>query len=140
MTLSGITQLGPATTDWNDFVGTAAADDLELTDTQPSLYQLAELNPARWLIAAVDVEVDGRGPRAIVYAFDREPSGVASHTDLLELADVRGELEVVAVELTSFGGTTNCLDTLFRRVTLRLVARGLKDVPLVVVTPHSAVT
>jgi hypothetical protein len=134
MTALGIASLGPASTDWNDFVGTAAADDLELTDTQHrSLYQLADLNPARWTIAAVDVVVGGRGPRAVVYAVDKQPTGVASYADLLEVADAQGELEVVAVELADLAGTDSYLDHLFRRVTVRLIARGLKDVPLVVV-------
>lgn len=53
--------LGPATTDWNGFVGTAVADDLELSDTHRSLDQLAQPNPARWIIAAVDVIVGDRG-------------------------------------------------------------------------------
>lgn len=130
----GITSLGPASTDWNDFIGTAAADDLELSDTQHrTLYQLAELNPARWLIAAVDVVFGGRGPRVVIYAVDKTPSGVGSYADLLDVADAHGELEVVAVELADVTGSDSLLDDLFQRVTVRLIARGLKDVPLVVV-------
>lgn len=133
MTHPSVTELGPATTDWNDFVGTAAADDLELTDTHRSLYQRAELSPSRWLIAAVDVLVGDRGPGVVVYAFDRQDTGVSTHADLLDVAETRGELEVRAIELT---GVDDVVDTwltgLFRRVSLRLVARGLQNVPLVV--------
>jgi hypothetical protein len=127
-----VTLLGPACTYWNDFVGTAAADDLEASAASDSIYQLAQLSPSRWIIAAVDVCVDDSKSRIVVYAFDREPAEVSSYADLLELAEQHGDLPVVAFELALPTDHDGNLGRLFRRVTVRLVARGLKDVPLVV--------
>ena len=132
MTSADVAFLGPACTYWNDFVGTAAADDLEASDASESIYQLAGLSPSRWMIAAVDVCVNDGWCRIVVYAFDREPAEVSSYADLLEVADQLGELPVVAFELALPSDHDGNLGRLFRRVTLRLVARGLKDVPLVV--------
>ena len=124
--------LGPACADWNDFVGTAAADDLEVSDVSASLYQVAGLSPLRWIIAAVDVSIGEGGCRVVVYAFDREPADVSSYADLLEVADQYGELPVSAITLDLPSDSDGALGRLFRRVAVRLVARGLKDVPLVV--------
>jgi hypothetical protein len=131
-TSADVALLGPACTYWNDFVGTAAADDLEVSDASDSIYQLAQLSPARWIITAVDVCLDDGRYRAVVYAFDREPADVSSYADLLEVAEQQGELSVVGFELALPTDHEGNLGRLFRRVTLRLVARGLKDVPLVV--------
>jgi hypothetical protein len=124
--------LGPACADWNDFVGTAAADDLEVSDASASLYQVAGLSPLRWIIAAVDVSVGADGCRVVIYAFDRQPANVSSYADLLEVADQQGELPVAAIALDLSSDSDGALGRLFRRVSVRLVARGLKDVPLVV--------
>ena len=132
MTSADVALLGPACTYWNDFVGTAAADDLEASDAAESMYQLARLSPSRWVIAAVDACLDDDWCRVVVYAFDRAPAEAGSHADLLEVADQHGELPVVAFELALPSDHDANLGRLFRRVTLRLVARGLKDVPLVV--------
>ena len=132
MTSADVALLGPACTYWNDFVGTAAADELDASDASESIYQLARLSPCRWIIAAVGICLNDDWCRVVVYAFDREPAEASSYADLLEVADQYGELPVVAFELALPSDHYLNLGRLFRRVTLRLVARGLKDVPLVV--------
>lgn len=126
--------LGPATTDWNDYVGTAAADNLEVNTAH--LHELAHLDPERWMIAAIDVAIDGHGSTATLYAIDQQASGVSSHADLLEIADTDGHLEVVSIDLRNELGPPTALSTLFRSARIRLVARGLRDVPLVVASRH----
>jgi len=62
--------LGPASTNFNDYLGTVAADDANAVIYEPSLYELAELDRDRYTILAVDLRVDGR-TTATVYAMDR---------------------------------------------------------------------
>ena len=62
--------LGPASTNFNDYLGTVAADDAEAVLHEPSLYELAELDRDRYTILPVDLRVEGR-TTAIVYAIDR---------------------------------------------------------------------
>ena len=44
--------LGPVSAQWNDYVGTAAADEALAVHNKPSLYQLANLDRDRWAIVA----------------------------------------------------------------------------------------
>jgi hypothetical protein len=62
--------LGPASTNFNDYLGTVAADDADAVIYEPSLYELAELDRDRYTILAVDLRVEGR-TTATVYAMDR---------------------------------------------------------------------
>ncbi len=130
--------LGPASAEWNDFVGTAAADDLDLSDAHHSLYRLAGLSPARWLITCVDFVVRENARRMVVYAFDRDSAGVGTHTDLLDVAEAQGDLPVVAFELDGDFGGIDGLGTFFRHVVLRLVARSVRDVTMVVTRAEGA--
>ena len=51
--------LGPARTNFNDYVGTVAADDAEAVVDRPSLYELAQIDRDRYTILAIDLKVDG---------------------------------------------------------------------------------
>jgi hypothetical protein len=62
--------LGPASTNFNDYLGTVAADDAEAVLHEPSLYELADLDRDRYTVLAVDLRVEGR-TTATVYAIDR---------------------------------------------------------------------
>ena len=62
--------LGPASTNFNDYLGTVAADDAEAVMHEPSLYELADLDRDRYTVLAVDLRVEGR-TTATVYAIDR---------------------------------------------------------------------
>ena len=65
--------LGPATTRFNDYVGTVAADDAEASKDQPSLYELANIDRDRYTILAVDLSIDGP-VAATIYV--TEPSSI----------------------------------------------------------------
>jgi hypothetical protein len=45
--------LGPARTRFNDYVGIVAADDAEVVNDQPRLYELADIDRDRYTILAV---------------------------------------------------------------------------------------
>jgi hypothetical protein len=51
--------LGPANTQWNDYVGTVAADDAEAVQDRPSLYELAHIDRDRYTILGIELNVDG---------------------------------------------------------------------------------
>ena len=61
--------LGPASTSFNDYVGTVAADDAEAVMDRPSLYELAQIDRDRYTILGIELNVDGP-TTATVYAFD----------------------------------------------------------------------
>ena len=51
--------LGPARTNFNDYVGTVAADDAEALLDQPSLSELAQIDRDRYTLLGIDLRVDG---------------------------------------------------------------------------------
>ena len=73
--------LGPASTNFNDYLGTVAADDAGAVLHEPSLYELADLDRNRYTILAVDLRVQGR-TTATLYAIDR-----VEHPDALSDRD-----------------------------------------------------
>jgi hypothetical protein len=52
--------LGPATTNFNDYLGTVAADDAEAVLYEPCPHELVDLDRDRYTILAVDLRVEGR--------------------------------------------------------------------------------
>ena len=76
--------LGPATTNFNDYVGTVAADDAEAVIDRPSLYELAQIDRDRYTIVGIELNVDGP-TTAAVYAFDRSVHAVARLEEIVEL-------------------------------------------------------
>src|SRR6476620_4967729 len=92
--------LGPAVTRWNDYVGTAAADDADAVLHHPSLYELAAIDRDRWMILSVDLRVK-TGVTVTVYAIDKVAHGVWTAADVAELAGERGQLPVRAFAVPS---------------------------------------
>jgi hypothetical protein len=79
--------LGQANTQFNDYVGTVAADDAEATQNQPSLYELAGIDRDRYTILAVDLRIDG-ALTATAYAIDRIEHGITRHAEIAELSEM----------------------------------------------------
>ena len=129
---SAVEPLGPATVMWNDFVGSAAADGLNGPSLDGGLYELAGLNPQKWLILGIDLLLEGGLEHARVYALDRVESKVDSQHELLELAYHRGELIVDAFEIDAVPPPAAPVRSMFQHVAVRLIARGVSDQRLVV--------
>ena len=86
--------LGPARTNFNDYVGSVAADDAKAVLDRPSLYELAQIDRDRYTILAVDLSVDG--PATVtIYAIDRIEHGVSGNAAITELGERDGEIPVV---------------------------------------------
>ena len=113
-------------------MGTAAADESGPTATGPSLYEVAGLDPAAWIILSVDLDSAGPASSLVVYALDRRVHGVgSSYADLVELGQQTGELPVTAFELA--GPDAQRLGaSAFERLSVRLFARPFHDQRLVV--------
>lgn len=124
-------RLDAASTTWNDYVGTAAADDADAFSAQHSLYALAGLDRQRWVVVAVDLAVRSSDPEVTVYAIDRAgDDGDAFDIDTVIAAN--GHVPVTAVRLSVTDQVEAFLNDAFRRVAVRLVARGFREETLVV--------
>jgi hypothetical protein len=122
--------LGPARTNFNDYVGTVAADDTEAALDRPSLYELAHIDRERYTILAIDLIVDGPGA-ATIYAVDRVEHGISLHAEIAELGQRDGEIPVVQFDLVE-PGVEEFIRKAFKRISVRLVAQHLRDQVLVV--------
>lgn len=126
-------RLDAATTTWNDYVGTAAADDADAVPGSRSVYDLAGLDRDRWTIVAVDLAVRSAKPEVVLYALDRRGrSTQGDPADLDEVIARHGYVPVTSVRLASDTQIETFLNEAFRRVAIRLVARGFRDQTLVV--------
>jgi hypothetical protein len=128
--------LGPATTNFNDYVGTVAADDAEAVMDRPSLYELAQIDRDRYTIVGIQLNVDGP-TTAAVYAFDRSVHAVARLEEIVELGLSRGEIPVVRFDIPEMDAG-DFISHAFRRISVRLVIQDLRDQALMVSEPSSA--
>ena len=120
--------LGPASTNFNDYLGTVAADDTEAVLHKPSLYELADLDRDRYTILAVDLRVEDR-TTATVYAIDR-----VQHPDALpstERGKIQGDVPVVPFHLPE-ARSEEFIRRAFSRISFRLVTQLLHNHALVV--------
>jgi hypothetical protein len=128
--------LGPANTNFNDYVGTVAADDAEAVINEPGLYELADLDRDRYTILAVDLRVNDR-PTATVYAIDRVKHPGTLPNEMAELGPDQGQVPVVSFDLSE-ASAEEFVRHAFSRISVRLVAEHLRDHALVVTEPGQA--
>jgi hypothetical protein len=126
--------LGPASTNFNDYLGTVAADDAEAVMHEPSLYELADLDRDRYTILAVDLRLEGR-TTATVYAIDRveHPDAVPSE---IARGQGQGDVPVVPFVLPE-ASAEEFIRHAFSRISVRLVTQPLRDHALLVAEPSS---
>ena len=122
--------LGPARTNFNDYVGSVAADDAKAVLDRPSLYELAQIDRDRYTILVVDLNVDG--PATVtIYAIDRIEHGVSGNADIVELGQRGGEIPVVQIDLAQ-QSVDDFIRNAFTRISGRLVTQTFRDQVLVV--------
>jgi len=114
--------LGPASAIWNDYVGTAAADDAAAVMNQPSLYELAGIDRDRWMILSVDVTRTAASTTVTVYAIDKVAHHIVKAADLDELGEKAGELPVTPFVLPT-ESADQFLNNAFTSISIRLVAK-----------------
>ena len=123
--------LGPARTNFNDYVGTVAADDAEAVLDRPSLYELAKIDRDRYTVLGIDLRVDG-STTASIYAIDRVEHRISLNgTDIVELGQSWGEIPVVQFNLPE-PNVEDFIRHALKRISIRLVTQALRDQVLVV--------
>ena len=128
--------LGPASTRFNDYIGTVAADDAEAVKDRPSLYELALIDRERFTIVGIDLSVDGP-INATVYAVDRTEADAGRQAEIAELGKTRGEIPVLAFGVPE-PNIEEFMRHAFRRISVRLVRQDLGDQVFVVGEPPTA--
>jgi hypothetical protein len=128
--------LGPASTRFNDYIGTVAADDAEAIMDRPSLYELAQIDRDRYTIVGIDLNVDGPAT-ATVYAIDRVGQEVVRPAEIVESGQSRSEIPVVPFDIPE-PTVEDFIRHAFRRISVRLVTQDFGDQILVVIEPRQA--
>jgi hypothetical protein len=128
--------LGPASTRFNDYIGTVAADDVEAIKDRPSLYELALIDRDRFTIVGIDLNVDGPA-NATVYAVDRTEHEVGAPADIAGLGETQGEIPVLPFDVPE-PNVEEFIRHAFRRISIRLLRQDLGDQVLAVSEPRTA--
>lgn len=129
--------LGPASAGWSDYVGTAAAEDAAAVLGSRSLYELAGLDRERWTILGIDLTLT-KTMTATVYACDRVQHGMDTIDDIERLGWKAGAIPVHAFTVPH-DDVRALVDGGFERLSVRLVAREVRDQALVLDPDDSGV-
>lgn len=105
--------LGPADARWNDYVGTAAADDAPAVGGVASLYSIAGVDRDRWTIVGMDVSRWEQNHRVVVYAVDRE----------LSAQEGEEEPPLTALRLPDSVSMEDFIARAFQGISIRLMSR-----------------
>lgn len=119
--LEGNSRLGSAQVRWNDYVGTAAADDAEVLLNTRSLYEIAGISRDDWAIVGIDFSM-GSSEHVVLYATARSE----------EEASLKGQVAVTAFPLASSVQLERFLREVFTRLSVRLLSSAVSDKELLV--------
>ena len=115
--------LGPVSVRFDDYVGTAAADDAEAVMNQASLYELAAINREIWHIVGIDIVIHQSVPEVTVYASRR---GTAEPSEFDQDEVLVQPFDIPTTRVDDF------VNGAFRQIAIRLVVRTMQDRTLVV--------
>ena len=118
-------RLGSVEARWNDYVGTAAADDADAILKTRSLYEIVGLDRDRWTIVGIDFSLSDSDEHVVAYAADREVTSTGESSE-------DAHLTVTAFHLGASGPLHGFLTEVFKRVSVRLLATSVRDRELVV--------
>jgi len=99
---------------WNDYLGSAAADDAQAVLDRPSLYEIANLDRERWTIVGIELSLGQPSEQVVIYAVDRSTN--PAHEDNLE------EMAVSAFHLDPETRVEEFLRAAFNSVNVRLMS------------------
>ena len=118
-------RLGSAKAQWNDYVGTAAADDADAILDTRSLYEIVGLDRGRWRIVGIDFSLTDSEDHVVAYAVDRASTSSEEPSEHVHLA-------VTAFHLGTSVRLHEFLNEVFKRVSVRLLSTAVRDRELVV--------
>lgn len=124
--------LGPVHARWNDYLGTAAADDAAVVADRPSLYAMAGLDRDEWIVVAVELSIRNSAPRVTVFAVARQASEIEGYAEIEERGRRGGQVPVTAFHLLDSTHVEEFLNEAFERIAVRLIATPVRDAVLVV--------
>jgi len=113
--------VGFASTRWNDYVGTVAADDAAVLPGVPSLYELTGLDRSHWIVVGVDLKVTAKVPELVILAAARGPEAAKVE----DLVDASGRLPVTAFSITEPDQVQRFFTEAFGQLSIRLRPRDL---------------
>lgn len=124
--------LGPAHVQYDQWLGTAAAED-DITTNADGLYDVVELDRTKWTIVGLEF-FDGtaaQGSRVVVQALDRVKHGLidARYEDLRAFTDSHGHLPVTSFEVHGTQAE-EITKRVFKRYMVRLTTASFADTPL----------
>lgn len=127
-----MTDVGKAHAQYDDWLGTSAADDADPIIGTRSKYEMVGLDPEKWTILGFGLSRWRGVDTVVVYALDTQANGVSTHDDLQALARRgRGKLPVTAFSTDmSF---IDFIDEGFKRFSTVFKSRGIVDHELDVV-------
>ena len=125
--------LGAVSVQYDDYVGSAAADDADALAQTPSLYQIVGLDREQWMILSVEMSSSKQSERVSVYAIDRLRYQVSTVADVRKLGEAPGGLSVVAFDLPDTVDVHQFIAAAFQRISIRLVSTGVQGLSLNVV-------
>jgi hypothetical protein len=117
--------LGAVSVQYDDYLGTAAADDADAMLGSRSLYQMVGLDREQWLIVSVELARSKVSERVSVYAIDRYQYPIRGLAELQERPDFAYGVPVVAFDLPSSVSVDRFVAEAFQRLSVRLVSQAL---------------
>ena len=130
---SDSTVLGAVTVQYDDYVGTAAADDADALIAGRSLYQMVGLDRDQWLIVSVELARSQHSDRVSVYAIDRYKHPLSGLADLEAGPDFAFGVPVVAFDLPASVPAQDFMTEAFQRISVRLTLQSVTGQSLNVV-------
>jgi hypothetical protein len=113
-------RLGAAHARWNDYLGTAAADDSIALLNSRSLYEIANLDRSRWTIVGIEASLADNSEQVVIYAIDRSKTAAAAEA-------AQQEIGVMAFHLGPSTRVDQFLHEAFQRISLRLISTSTGD-------------
>ena len=120
------TVLGAVSVQYDDYLGTAAADDADAMMAGRSLYQIIGLDREQWLIVSVELARSRLSDRVSVYAVDRRryPNGFLADLEQRPDSSMPG-VPVVAFDLPATVRIEDFVSEAFQRLSVRLISRAV---------------
>ena len=119
----GFSRLGSAQALWNDYVGTAAADDADAVLDTRSLYEITGLPRDQWRVVGVDFSLGDAGKGATLYAVEQAVEVAEPAVD---------EVVVTAFPLEASEQLDRFLTEAFKRISVRLLSSVVADKRIIV--------
>jgi hypothetical protein len=119
--------LGPASVQYNDLVGTSAADESDNRHDTTGLKAALGLESSEWSIVGYSLYQSLGDPKISVFAANRHELGIKSFEDYAEFSANNGAVPVTQFFVTWPGTLGEFVDYAFKRFDVHLVTKGFSN-------------